>query len=76
MMIVLIYNLQVCFATIFIKYDCNLLIIDSLMCNFTWNYIDTGRLMAKYYLSFETMKSFSTLTGNEHLSDLVFELFL
>ncbi|KAG8176376.1 hypothetical protein JTE90_020162 [Oedothorax gibbosus] len=32
---------------------------------------DTGRLMAKYYLSFETMKSFSTLTGAEHLSDLL-----
>ncbi|GIY64982.1 probable ATP-dependent DNA helicase HFM1 [Caerostris extrusa] len=31
---------------------------------------DTGRLMAKYYLAFETMKSFSLLTGNENLPEL------
>ncbi|GFR28623.1 putative ATP-dependent DNA helicase HFM1 [Trichonephila clavata] len=31
---------------------------------------DTGRLMAKHYLAFETMKSFSTLTGSENLSEL------
>ncbi|GFT18088.1 probable ATP-dependent DNA helicase HFM1 [Nephila pilipes] len=32
---------------------------------------DTGKLMAKYYLAFETMKSFSTLTGSENLSELL-----
>ncbi|GIY11829.1 probable ATP-dependent DNA helicase HFM1 [Caerostris darwini] len=32
---------------------------------------DTGRLMAKYYLAFETMKSFSLLTGNENLPELL-----
>ncbi|XP_055949652.1 probable ATP-dependent DNA helicase HFM1 [Argiope bruennichi] len=32
---------------------------------------DTGKLMARYYLAFETMKSFSTLTGNENLPELL-----
>ncbi|XP_035226708.1 probable ATP-dependent DNA helicase HFM1 [Stegodyphus dumicola] len=31
----------------------------------------TGRLMAKYYVAYETMKSFSALTGNENLPDLL-----
>ncbi|GFY71630.1 probable ATP-dependent DNA helicase HFM1 [Trichonephila inaurata madagascariensis] len=32
---------------------------------------DTGRLMARHYLAFETMKSFSTLTGSENFSELL-----
>ncbi|GFV05353.1 probable ATP-dependent DNA helicase HFM1 [Trichonephila clavipes] len=32
---------------------------------------DTGRLMARHYLAFETMKSFSTLTGSENFFELL-----
>ncbi|XP_049780691.1 probable ATP-dependent DNA helicase HFM1 [Schistocerca cancellata] len=32
---------------------------------------ETGRLMARYYIAFETMKIFSTMTGEENLSQML-----